>query len=85
MFAEPQDAHHGLGHHVRRKAGVIYCRKLKDWQAKGWRIDMEAINGGYPGKDVCVIPSPRRAESGNWVFNTVPLVPGSKGSPTGDV
>jgi hypothetical protein len=46
---------------------------------------MEVINGGYPGKDVYVIPSPRRAESGNWVFNPVPLIPGSKGSSTDDV
>jgi len=67
------------------KIQIVYRRKLMEWQAKGWRIDMEAINGGYPGKDVYVIPSPRRAESGNWVFNTVPLIPGTKGIPSGDV
>ena len=67
------------------KAGIAYRRKLQEWEAQGWRIDMEAINSGYPGKDVYVIPSPQRAESGNWVFDTVPLMPGSKGPSTDDV
>jgi phenylpropionate dioxygenase-like ring-hydroxylating dioxygenase large terminal subunit len=67
------------------KIQIVYRRKLQEWQAKGWRIDMEAINGGYPGKEVYVIPSPRRRESGNWVFNTVPLISDAKASPAGDV
>ena len=63
------------------KIQIVYRRKLKEWQAMGWRIDMEAIHGAYPGKDLYVIPSPQRRESGNWVFPTVPLIPGTNETP----
>ncbi len=56
------------------KIQLTYRKKLKEWEALGWRIDTEAIAAGYPGKDFSVLPSPRRRESGNWVFPTVPLI-----------
>ena len=56
--------------------GVVgYRQRTQEWAARGWRIDTEAIRAGSPGKDFYVIPSPQRRESGNWVFNTVPLIP----------
>jgi len=62
------------------KIQMNYRRKLKEWEAKGWRIDTEAIGAGYPGKDFYVIPGPRRRESGNWVFRPVPMMSGSTDS-----
>jgi phenylpropionate dioxygenase-like ring-hydroxylating dioxygenase large terminal subunit len=63
------------------KIQIVYREQLKAWEAKGWRIDCEALRAGYPGKEVHVIPSPQRRESGNWVFNTVPLIPSANESP----
>jgi len=53
---------------------MVYRDKIKEWEARGWRIDTETINAGYPGKDLYVIPSPQRRQSGNWVFETVPMI-----------
>ena len=60
------------------KIQIVYRDKIKEWEAKGWRIDTEALQAGYPGKDLYVIPSPQRREFRNWVFNTVPLIPASE-------
>ena len=56
------------------KIQLTYRQKLKEWESMGWRIDMAAIRAGYPAKDTYVIPSPQRRETGNWVFETVPLI-----------
>jgi phenylpropionate dioxygenase-like ring-hydroxylating dioxygenase large terminal subunit len=60
------------------KIQLVYRQKLKQWEAWGWRIDTDAVRNGYPGRDFYVIPSPRRRQTGNWVFGSVPLIPRSE-------
>ena len=55
-------------------AVVRYRELLKDWEARGWRIDREALRAKQ-GDVAYAIPSPARRESGNWVLDTVPLMP----------
>lgn len=49
---------------------VKYRHFLKEWNAKGWRIDSKTID---PDK-VYAIPSPRRRKEKGWVFPEMPLV-----------
>lgn len=46
----------------------------KKWEAMGWRIDLAAMREFPPGKKQFVIPSPDRRESGQWVYDAVPLI-----------
>ena len=57
--------------------GVRYREWLAEWDAKGWRIDFKAIQE-KAGDVVYTIPCPARRESGNWVLDTVPLMPGGE-------
>jgi phenylpropionate dioxygenase-like ring-hydroxylating dioxygenase large terminal subunit len=52
-----------------------YREKLKEWEARGWRIDTEAVQRA--GRHaVYAIPSPaRRTDPKNWVLDSVPLRP----------
>jgi phenylpropionate dioxygenase-like ring-hydroxylating dioxygenase large terminal subunit len=56
-------------------AVVRYREWLKKWDARGWRVDMKALREKL-GDIAMAIPSPARRESGNWVLDTVPLLPG---------
>jgi phenylpropionate dioxygenase-like ring-hydroxylating dioxygenase large terminal subunit len=56
-----------------------YRRRLQQWQQRGWRIDAEALHRERPGARLQVLPSPARRESGNWVFDTVPLCSADRG------
>jgi phenylpropionate dioxygenase-like ring-hydroxylating dioxygenase large terminal subunit len=56
-------------------AVVRYRELLKEWDAKGWRIDVKALRSKQ-GDVAMAIPSPGRRESGNWVLESVPLLPG---------
>jgi len=53
---------------------VRYREWLKEWDARGWRIDMKALRDRQ-GDVAMTIPCPGRRESGNWVLDTVPLMP----------
>ena len=53
---------------------VRYREWLKKWDARGWRIDTKALRAKQ-GDVAMAIPCPARRESGNWVLETVPLVP----------
>ena len=56
-------------------AAVVKFREhLKRWNGKGWRIDMKTMQDNE-GDVAYAIPSPARRESGNWVLETVPLLP----------
>ncbi len=55
---------------------VRYREWLKKWDARGWRIDTKALRAKQ-GDVAMAIPCPARRESGNWVLETVPLLPGS--------
>lgn len=57
-------------------AVLRYRQHLKEWQARGWRIDMHALRA-QQGDVAFAIPSPARRESGNWVLDPVPLMPAS--------
>ena len=60
---------------------VRYREWLSEWDSKGWRIDFKALQAQK--KDVAfAIPSPGRREGGNWVLDTVPLLPGDPESLT---
>jgi phenylpropionate dioxygenase-like ring-hydroxylating dioxygenase large terminal subunit len=51
-----------------------YRKHLKEWDAKGWRIDIKAIKQSE-GDIAWAIPCPARHEAGNWVLDSVPLLP----------
>ena len=53
-----------------------YREHLKEWESRGWRIDMKALRAKQ-GDVAFAVPCPGRRESGNWVLDTVPLVPAS--------
>jgi len=57
-------------------AVVRYREYLKDWDARGWRIDFKALKE-RAGDVAFAIPSPGRREHGNWVLDPVPLKPGN--------
>jgi phenylpropionate dioxygenase-like ring-hydroxylating dioxygenase large terminal subunit len=56
---------------------VRYREWLKQWDAKGWRIDAKALKAKL-GDVAMAIPCPGRRESGNWVLDPVPLIPPAK-------
>jgi hypothetical protein len=56
-------------------AVLRYRESLQEWQDKGWRIDQKALRSKQ-GDVAFAIPCPARRESGNWVLDPVPLIPG---------
>jgi phenylpropionate dioxygenase-like ring-hydroxylating dioxygenase large terminal subunit len=51
-----------------------YREHCKEWENRGWRIDMKALKAKQ-GDVAFAIPCPARRESGNWVLDSVPLMP----------
>lgn len=58
------------------KAIARYREILKGYEAKGWRIDTDAMNAEHHRKAALVIPSPARRTHKGWTLDTVPLLPG---------
>ena len=56
------------------KAVLRYREWLKQWEDKGWRIDLKTLRE-QRGDVAFAIPSPARRTSGNWVLDPVPLMP----------
>ncbi len=52
---------------------LLYRESQKEWEQKGWRIDVDAVNAGR-SKAAFAIPSPARREAKGWVLDPVPLV-----------
>lgn len=52
---------------------VSYRRYLDAWQAKGWHIDMTALEKTRARK-VYAVPCPSRRENRSWVMDSVPLI-----------
>jgi hypothetical protein len=50
-----------------------YRELLKDWEGKGWRIDMEKL-AVQRGNVASAIPCPQRRKEKNWVLDEVPRV-----------
>jgi len=55
------------------KAIVRYRQYTKEWNAKGWRVDIDAIER-EAGKSVFAIPCPARREIKGWVTDAAPVV-----------
>jgi phenylpropionate dioxygenase-like ring-hydroxylating dioxygenase large terminal subunit len=55
-------------------AVVSYRQYLRRWADKGWRIDLQKLRAQH-GDRASAIPCPQRRTSGNWVINSVPLIP----------
>ena len=55
-------------------AVVKYREYLSQWDQKGWAIDMKTMQENE-GDVAYAIPSPGRRESGNWILDSVPLLP----------
>ncbi len=61
---------------VRSDGAIVRYREwLKQWNAKGWRIDLKEVRA-QKGDRAFAIPSPARRESKNWVMKSVPLLDG---------
>jgi hypothetical protein len=64
----------------------LYREKILEWEAKGWRIDLDALAAKRAAGDfVTVIPSPGRRDSRNWVLDPVPLIAPAKPEQASDV
>jgi phenylpropionate dioxygenase-like ring-hydroxylating dioxygenase large terminal subunit len=57
------------------QAVVRYRQYLNQWEERGWRIDLKRLRETR-GDIAYAIPSPGRRLSGNWVLDTIPLLPG---------
>ncbi len=55
------------------KCILIYREHLKDWDAKGYRVDTGAIES-TEGRVAYAIPSPERKNVKGWVLDAVPMV-----------
>jgi len=56
---------------------VRYRKLLKQWEARGWRIDSDTVENSK-GRVAYAIPCPGRRRSKNWALESVPLVPASQ-------
>jgi len=52
---------------------VMYRDKLRDWEARGWRIDFDRIEQ-TKAEIAYAIPGPARREHKGWVLESAPLV-----------
>jgi phenylpropionate dioxygenase-like ring-hydroxylating dioxygenase large terminal subunit len=52
---------------------VRYRTHLKEWDARGWRIDTRALKKS-DGDVAYAVPCPARRDSGNWVLDEVPII-----------
>jgi len=57
------------------KVILMYRDKLREWDAKGWRIDADEVERNRL-KVAYAIPSPARKKQKGWVLDSIPLVKG---------
>ncbi len=55
------------------KPVVRYREFLKDWEHRGWRIDLARLRQ-IRGDVAVAIPCPQRRTEKNWILDPVPLV-----------
>jgi len=53
---------------------VRFREQLADWGTRGWQLDRHAMQA-RSGDVAYAIPCPARRTSGNWVLESVPLIP----------
>jgi hypothetical protein len=58
---------------------AMYREKLKRWEQRGWRIDVDAVERDHK-RVVYAIPCPARRETKGWVLDPVPLRPAAVGA-----
>lgn len=56
---------------------VAFRRRLRELEARGWKLDEDRIAREFRGKRACTIPCPARRESPAWVLENVPMIPAS--------
>ena len=54
------------------KCILMYREKLKEWDANGWRIDVDQVERDRL-KVAYAVPSPARRDSKGWVLDQIPL------------
>ena len=55
------------------KPTLVYRDKIKEWEALGWRIDMDKV-AGAEGQSAYAIPSPERRLHKGWTIDAIPLI-----------
>lgn len=55
-----------------------YRERLREWEARGWRIDAARLARERPRKAFAIPGPARRTEPGGWVLDAVPLLPASR-------
>ncbi len=53
---------------------ALYREKIKQWEAMGWRIDIDKLSEANK-RVAYAIPSPARRQSKGWALDPVPLLP----------
>ena len=51
-----------------------YRERLKEWEARGWRIDLDKARE-QEKHTAFAIPSPERRKKKGWVIDPIPLMP----------
>jgi phenylpropionate dioxygenase-like ring-hydroxylating dioxygenase large terminal subunit len=54
-----------------------YRDKLREWEERGWRIDVEAVQRNRM-KVAYAIPCPARRDNKGWILDAVPLISAAK-------
>lgn len=62
------------------KVILMYREKLKEWDAKGWRIDTDLVAENAK-KVAYAVPSPERRHAKGWVLDAIPLRDSSQAKP----
>ncbi|MAF83060.1 MAG: hypothetical protein CL797_03065 [Chromatiales bacterium] len=60
---------------------AVYRDMIAEWEARGWRIDTRKVAEDR-GRVGYAIPCPARREQGNWVLDSTPMLPASRGEET---
>ncbi len=56
------------------RAVAAYRERVKEWEARGWRIDSNEVARNQ-NKVAYAIPSPARRKTKGWVLDAIPLLP----------
>ncbi len=56
---------------------IAFRKRVKELEARGWRIDEERLAREYTGRVACAVPGPARREVVSWAIDAIPLRPAS--------
>jgi hypothetical protein len=51
-----------------------YRDRIAEWEARGWRIDIDEVNRNRK-RVAYAIPCPARRETKGWILDSIPLIP----------